>query len=101
MTKNKIVPINENEVISKDIENEVIRKDGESYTIISLSNGEKVEFRHPKGRDIRFAMGTIKVDADLPFIVTSNATCKTVEELDEMPAKDLMKILKVATSFLV
>ena len=56
--------------------NEIIEQDGIKYTVITLSGGNEVKIRHPKGKDLRFAMSGAKgSEADLTFCLSSNLTC--------------------------
>lgn len=79
----------------------VIEQDGVKYTVLKLSDEKKIKVRHPKGRDLRFAMGGTKGDeAALTFRLASNLTCMSEAELDELEAKDCALILGVVANFL-
>lgn len=84
--------------MSKNI---VVEKDGNKYTVVELSNGEKLEIRHPKGRDLRVVSSKGNVsDIDMSFSLASTLSCKSEEELEDMDLKDTTKILKVVSGFL-
>ena len=86
----------------KKIKNDIIEKDGEIYTVVTLSTDEKVEIRHPKGRDLKFAMSS-GANGDIGamiFALASNLTCKTEQELEEMNIKDTSLIVNVVSGFL-
>ena len=36
--------------------NEIIEQDGTKYTVVTLSDDNEVKIRHPKDKDLRFAM---------------------------------------------
>jgi hypothetical protein len=79
----------------------VIEQDGVKYTVLKLSDEKEIKVRHPKGRDLRFAMGGAKGDeAALTFRLASNLTCMSEAELDELEAKDCALILGVVANFL-
>lgn len=83
------------------MQNKIIEEKGNKYTVIKLSDDKEIKIRHPKGRDLRFAMsGGILNDADMIFKITSNITCLSEAELDELEAKDLATLLKVVSGFL-
>lgn len=83
------------------MQKKIIEEKGNKYTVIKLSDDKEIKIRHPKGRDLRFAMsgGTLN-DADMIFKITSNITCLSEAELDELEAKDLATLLKVVSGFL-
>ncbi|MBE2985463.1 phage tail assembly protein [Campylobacter sp. RM9344] len=79
----------------------IITENGNTYTLLKLSDGKELKIRHPKGRDLRFAMSGTKGDeAALTFKLASNLTCLSEAELDELEAKDCALILGVAAGFL-
>lgn len=81
--------------------NEIIEQDGIKYTVVTLSDGNKVKIRHPKGKDLRFAMSTGRSnEADLTFRLASNLTCMSEAELEELEAKDCSLILSAVAGFL-
>nr|WP_314399824.1 phage tail assembly protein [uncultured Campylobacter sp.] len=81
--------------------NEIIEQDGIKYTVVTLSGGNEVKIRHPKGKDLRFAMsGTKGSEADLTFRLASNLTCMSEAELEELEAKDCSLILSAVARFL-
>lgn len=83
------------------MQNKIIEEKGNKYTIIKLSDDKEVKIRHPKGKDLRFAMSGAKTDeAVLTFRLASNLTCLSEAELDELEAKDCANILKEVSSFL-
>ena len=48
--------------------NEIIEQDSIKYTVVTLSDGNEVKIRHPKGKDLRFAMSAGRSnEADLTF----------------------------------
>ena len=81
--------------------NEIIEQDGIKYTIIALSDGNKVKIRHPKGKDLRFAMSAGRNnEADLAFRLASNLTYMSEAELEELETKDCSLILSAVAGFL-
>ncbi|CUU77350.1 Uncharacterised protein [Campylobacter hyointestinalis subsp. hyointestinalis] len=83
------------------MKNNIIEENNEKYTIVALSDKREVKIRHPKGRDVRFMMsGSSANQADAVFKLTSNLTCLSEEELENMEAKDCTIILKVVNDFL-
>ena len=53
--------------------NEIIEQDGIKYTVVTLSDSNEVKIRHPKGKDLRFAMSAGRSnEADLTFRLASN-----------------------------
>jgi len=84
------------------MKNKIIQKDGIDYTLVTLSNGENLEIRHPKGKDLKFAMSFKDGSSmgDIVFALASNLTCKSVEELEGMNIKDTSKIVNVVSGFL-
>lgn len=81
--------------------NEIIEQDGIKYTVITLSGGNEVKIRHPKGKDLRFAMSAGRSnEADLTFRLASNLTCMSEAELEELEAKDCSLILSAVARFL-
>ncbi len=81
----------------------IIEKDGEKYTVIELTNGEELEVRHPKGKDLRVAMsleGNSTNIGDIVFSLASTLTCKSQDELDSMDIKDTSKIINIVSGFL-
>lgn len=87
--------------MKKDIkENEIIEENGERYKVVKVQDKE-IKIRYPKGRDMRFAMRKgIKSEADVIFALSSQLTCLSEEELEEMDAKDVMLITGTVMSFL-
>ncbi|CUU80257.1 phage tail assembly protein [Campylobacter hyointestinalis] len=83
------------------MKNNIIEENGEKYTVVTLSDKREVKIRHPKGRDVRFMMsGNGASDSDLLFRLTSNITCLSEEELENLDAKDCAILLKEVSSFL-
>lgn len=83
------------------MKNNIIEENNEKYTVVALSDKREVKIRHPKGRDVRFMMsGNGASDSDLLFRLTSNLTCLSEEELENMEAKDCTMVLKEVSSFL-
>ncbi|ANE33765.1 putative protein, FluMu gp41 family [Campylobacter hyointestinalis subsp. lawsonii CCUG 27631] len=83
------------------MKNNIIEENGEKYTVVTLRDKREVKIRHPKGRDVRFMMsGNGASDSDLLFRLTSNLTCLSEEELENMDAKDCTMVLKEVSSFL-
>lgn len=81
--------------------NVILTENGEKYTVVTLSDKKEVKIRHPKGRDVRFMMsGSGQNDSDLLFRLTSNLTCLSEDELENMEAKDCAMVLKEVSSFL-
>lgn len=87
--------------MKKDIqENEIIEENGERYKIVKVQD-KKIKIRYPKGRDMRFAMRKgLKSEADVIFALSSQLTCLSEEELEDMDAKDTMLITGTVMSFL-
>ncbi|MBQ3167891.1 phage tail assembly protein [Campylobacter sp.] len=83
------------------MKNNIIEENNEKYTVVTLSDKKEIKIRHPKGRDVRFMMsGGGQNDSDLLFRLTSNLTCLSEEELENMEAKDCTMLLKEVSSFL-
>lgn len=81
--------------------NEIIEQNGIKYTFVTLSDNSEVKIRHPKGKDLRFAMrGTKGDEGALTFKLASTLTCLSEAELDELDAKDCALILGMVTNFL-
>ncbi|EDO9794809.1 phage tail assembly protein [Campylobacter fetus] len=81
--------------------NVILTENGEKYTVVTLSDKKEVKIRHPKGSDVRFMMsGSGQNDSDLLFRLTSNLTCLSEDELENMEAKDCAMVLKEVSSFL-
>jgi len=79
----------------------VVEENGNQYTVITLSDGREIKIRHPKGKDLRFAMnGSGGNDADIVFKLSSTLTCLSLDELDELQAKDCSLIIKEVAAFL-
>ena len=79
----------------------IIEENGEKYTVVKLSDDKELKVRHPKGRDLRFAMrGTKGDEGALTFKLASTLTCLSEAELDELDAKDCALILGMVTNFL-
>ena len=77
--------------------NEIIEQDGIKYTVVTLSDGNEVKIRHPKGKDLHFAMSAGRNnEADLAFRLASNLTCMSEAELE---AKDCSLILSAVAGF--
>ena len=67
------------------MQKKIIEEKGNKYTVIKLSDDKEIKIRHPKGRDLRFAMSGTKTDeATLTFKLASNLTCLSEAELDEL-----------------
>lgn len=82
-------------------EKNIVEENNEKYTVVTLSDKREIKIRHPKGRDVRFMMsGGGQNDSDLLFRLTSNFTCLSEEELENMEAKDCTMLLKEVSSFL-
>lgn len=78
----------------------IIEENGEKYTIVKLDGDKELKIRHPKGRDLRFAMSGGGSDSDIIFKMASNLTCLSEAELDDMPARECSEILKEVSRFL-
>ena len=78
----------------------VINENGNDYTVLQLTN-EEIRVRHPKGSDVRFMMGSeTRTDADAIFRLASTLTCLSEDELNNLDARDCLKIIKATSSFL-
>ncbi|WP_086276431.1 phage tail assembly protein [Campylobacter vicugnae] len=80
------------------MKNNIIEENNEKYTVVTLSDKREIKIRHPKGRDVRFMMSG--GGQNVLFRLTSNLTCLSEEELENLDAKDCTMLLKEVSNFL-